>query len=37
MGEQGLDRSAPEQGQVSGICNRGSELSGPIKCGKILD
>ena len=35
--EHGLDLSGPEYGQVAGICKRGNELSGSIKCGEFFD
>ena len=33
----GLDVSGPGQGQVTGACECGNELSGFIKCGEFLD
>jgi hypothetical protein len=33
----GLDRSSSGQGQVAGTCECSKELSGSIKCGKVLE
>jgi hypothetical protein len=37
MGRRGLNSSGSGQGQMPGCCERSNELSGSIKCGKILD
>jgi len=35
-GDYGVERAGSGQGQEVGVCERGNEPSGPIKCGEFL-